>query len=288
LGDSTVTVYNIGGGTPTLEINSSLQTTSGATFSAGWVDIASSTVDYFSVADGTWWVQVRDKSNPSNYKILSITLDCIVPGNCTCYEIENPTEGSLTVDYYACDGSQPIIGIPGGSIDWICVISGTTPVADFGLIVTQCPGPVSCTGDTQCFNCGPTPTPTATSTPTPTPTPTPTGGAGTISLQIYGRDEYSPPQSLTFFYNVNGTGAINVPGYILNPFPSSCSLLYTITGLTTSDSVVFGTSINCVMVGAGATSTCPFVSGSSTTYTYVIDAPSTQQVAIAIDSFNIP
>jgi hypothetical protein len=144
----------------------------------------------------------------------------------------------------------------------------------------------------------PTPTPTVTptatvgSTPTPTPTPSVTpssgGGGGTKSLQIYGRDVDGSPSTLTLFYNVNGTGNINVPGYTSNALPGTCTFLYTITGLTEFDSVVFGTSIACVMNGNGSSSSCPSSSGSATTFTYVIDAPTTQQVALTIDSGFIP
>jgi hypothetical protein len=130
---------------------------------------------------------------------------------------------------------------------------------------------------------GPTATPTPTPTSTPTPTPTPSGK----SLQIYGRDEDGTPSTLTLFYSVNGGGNINVPGYTSNTLPSSCTLLYTITGLNTGDSVQIGTSIACVMTGAQGTS-CPSVSGSATTYTYVMDAPTTQAVGIGIDSGIIP
>jgi hypothetical protein len=129
------------------------------------------------------------------------------------------------------------------------------------------------------------PTPTPTNTPTPTPTPTPNGSK---SLQIYGRDVSGERISLTLFYSINGGGNINVPGYTGGLVPSTCSLLYTITGLTTGDNVTFGTSISCVMTGNGSSSSCPSSSGSFTTYTYVIDAPSTQQVAITIDSGTIP
>ena len=130
---------------------------------------------------------------------------------------------------------------------------------------------------------GPTATPTPTPTSTPTPTPTPSGK----SLQIYGRDEDGTPSTLTLFYSVNGGGNVNVPGYTGNALPSTCTLLYTITGLNTGDSVQIGTSIACVMVGAQGTS-CPSVSGSATTYTYVMDAPTTQAVGIGIDSGIIP
>jgi hypothetical protein len=138
----------------------------------------------------------------------------------------------------------------------------------------------------------PTPTPTITITPTPTPTPTstptPTPSEGGKSLQIYGRDVSGERNSLTLFYSINGGGNINVPGYTGGLVPSTCSLLYTITGLTTGDNVTFGTSISCVMNGNGSSSTCPFSSGSFVDFTYVIDAPTTQQVAITIDSSIIP
>jgi hypothetical protein len=146
----------------------------------------------------------------------------------------------------------------------------------------------------------PTPTPTPTLTPTPTPTPgTPTPSitptqtitptvSSEKSLEIYGRDIDGTPSTITFFYSINGGGAINVPGYTGAAFPSSCTLLYTITGLTEFDSVEFGTDISCVMNGNGNSSTCPSSSGSAVTFTYVIDAPSIQQVAITIDSGTIP
>jgi len=134
----------------------------------------------------------------------------------------------------------------------------------------------------------PSSTPTATPTSTPTPTPTPTGGGGDKSLQIYGRDVSGERNSLTLFYSINGGGNINVPGYTGGLLPSTCSVLYTITGLTTGDNVTFGTSISCVMNGNGSSSSCPSSSGSAVDYTYVIDAPSTQQVAITVDSGTIP
>jgi uncharacterized delta-60 repeat protein len=139
----------------------------------------------------------------------------------------------------------------------------------------------------------PTPTPTPV-TPTPTavtPTPTavtPTPTAATKSLEIFGRDIDGTPSTLTLFYSKNGGSNINVPGATSTTLPSSCSSIYTITGLNTGDSIEFGTSIACVMNGNGPSSTCPSSSGSATTYTYVMDAPSTQQVAITIDSGTIP
>jgi hypothetical protein len=132
---------------------------------------------------------------------------------------------------------------------------------------------------------GVTPTPTPTSTLTPTPTPS--SGGTSKSLQIYGRDVDGTPSTLTLFYNVNGTGNINVPGATGTQLPSSCTFIYTISGLTESDSVVFGTSIACVMNGS-ASSSCPTSSGSSTTYTYTVTASSIQQAAITIDSGTIP
>jgi len=130
-----------------------------------------------------------------------------------------------------------------------------------------------------------TPTPTTSSTPTPTPSST---GDGSKSLQIYGRDVDGTPSTLTLFYSVNGGGNINVPGATGTQLPGTCSFIYTITGLTAGDTVLFGTSIACIMTGASATSSCPSSIGSLTTYTHLVDAPTTQQVALTIDSGIIP
>jgi hypothetical protein len=130
----------------------------------------------------------------------------------------------------------------------------------------------------------PTPTPSVTPTSTPTSTPTPTPTSGTKSLEIFGRDIAGSRATLTLFYSKNGGSNINVPGATGTQLPSSCSSIYTITGLNTGDSIVFGTSVSAVMNGNGSSSSCPFSSGSATTFTYVIDAPSTQQVALTIDS----
>lgn len=146
-------------------------------------------------------------------------------------------------------------------------------------VVTPTPTPTPTPG-------GPTPTPTpVTPTPTATPTPTPNGSK---SLQIYARDVDGSPSILTLFYDVNGGGNINVPGATGTQLPGSCSAIYTITGLNVSDIITFGTSISCVMTGNGSSSSCPSSSGSFTTFTYVMDAPTTQQVAITVDSGNIP
>jgi hypothetical protein len=174
------------------------------------------------------------------------------------------------------------------------IITGSSIFYGAGICATPTPTPTPTNTPTPTPTpTGPTPTPTATptptQTPTQTPTPTPTPPPGSISLEIYGRDVNSlTPEPITFFYSLNGGGNVNVPGYTSTAFPSSCTILHTITGLTTLDSVTFGTSISCVMNGNGSSSTCPSSSGSAVDYTYVIDAPTTQQVAITIDSGTIP
>jgi hypothetical protein len=107
-------------------------------------------------------------------------------------------------------------------------------------------------------------------------------------LEIYARDIDGTPSTLTLFYSKNGGGNINVPGATATTLPGTCSFIYTISGLTTGDSIVFGTSVACVMEGNGSSSTCPSILGTATTFTYVIDAPTTQQVALTIDSGTIP
>jgi len=130
----------------------------------------------------------------------------------------------------------------------------------------------------------PTSTPAATQTQTPTSTPPVSG----YSLQIYVRDIDATPSTLTLFYSKNGGGSINVPGATATTLSGTCTFVHTITGLSLNDSIVFGTSVTCVMNGNGSSSTCPFSSGSDTTFTYVIDAPTIQQVALTIDSGTIP
>jgi hypothetical protein len=159
------------------------------------------------------------------------------------------------------------------------ILTGSSTYYGADICVTPTPTPT-----------GPPPTPTLpppTPTlppPTVTPTPTPTGSK---SLELRARDVASVPETITMFYSVNSSGNINLPGGTGTIFPTICTLIYTITGLTTGDVVTFGTSTACLMNGNGSSSTCPFSSGSATTFTYVIDAPSTQQVSLTIDT-NIP
>lgn len=140
----------------------------------------------------------------------------------------------------------------------------------------------------------PTPTPTSVTptptsqTPTPTPTPSVTPPVGNKSLIIYARDIASSRATITMFYNVNGTGNINIPGAIATQIPSTCSNLYTITGLNLGDVVTVGTSINCVMEGTLGLISCPSITGFNLNYTYVMDAPSTQSISLTIDTSVIP
>jgi hypothetical protein len=127
-----------------------------------------------------------------------------------------------------------------------------------------------------------TPTPGVTTTPTPTPTPD-----GSKSLELRVLDIASTPQTITMFYNVNSGSNINIPGGTSVTFPITCTLLYTISGLTTGDVITFGTSIDCAMEGAGGTS-CPGFVSSMTTYAYVVDAPSVQTLSLTIDTQTIP
>ena len=156
-----------------------------------------------------------------------------------------------------------------------------TPTATAGPTSTPTP-----TGPTNT----PTPTPTATSTPTPTPTPVCAFGVdiavvttGVKSLQIYAKDVYSLPQNLTLFYKIGSSGNINVPGATGTALSSTCSLKYTITGLTANDVITFGTSLNCGMTGAQGTS-CPSYTSINTTYQYTMDTGTVQAVGIALDS----
>ena len=157
---------------------------------------------------------------------------------------------------------------------------------------TVCPGLTPTATPTITLTNTPTPSPTATigSTPTNTPTntltPTATSG-GNKSLELRVLDIASTPQTITMFYSINGGSNINIPGGTSVIFPITCSLLYTISGLSTGDVIVFGTNINCAMEGAGGT-TCPGFVGTLTTYSYVVDAPTVQTLSITIDTQDIP
>jgi len=141
---------------------------------------------------------------------------------------------------------------------------------------------------TQTLTASPTGTIQTTPTNTPTNTNTPTATlAGGKSLELRVLDIASIPQTITMYYNVNGGSNTNIPGGTSVIFPITCTLLYTIPGLTTGDVIIFGTSINCAMEGAGGTG-CPGYVGSLTTYSYVVDAPTVQTLSLTIDTQDIP
>jgi hypothetical protein len=171
LGNATVTVDNFTGGSGAYEINNTLSLTSGSTDSVTFIDVVGSSVDYFSVEDNTWYVQVRDQADDTNRRVKSITVDCVVPDDCVCWTVVNAGETSGTVDYYACDGSQPIEGIPGGATIYICVIRNTTPVTSEDVTATLCSPEVTCSiANPMCDNCSNTTTTTTTTSTTTTTT----------------------------------------------------------------------------------------------------------------------
>lgn len=157
---------------------------------------------------------------------------------------------------------------------------GTVTLTDCLICSSIAPGiPFADLANFTIIQCG-----TSCTNPPPTPTPTP---GGSKNLQIYVRDVDGTPATLTLFYSVNGGGNINVPGASGTQLPGTCTFIYTITGLNLNDSVEFGTSISCVMTGAQGFG-CPSSISTNTTYTYVMDTPSTQAVGITVDSGFIP
>jgi hypothetical protein len=157
---------------------------------------------------------------------------------------------------------------------------------------TVCPGLTPTATSTPPVTQTLTPSPTGTIVLTPTNTPTYTNTptatlSGDKSLELRVLDIASIPQTITMFYSINGGANINIPGGTSVIFPITCTLLYTISGLSTVDVVIFGTSINCAMEGAGGT-VCPGFVGSLTTYSYVVDAPTVQTLSITIDTQDIP
>ena len=117
--------------------------------------------------------------------------------------------------------------------------------------------------------------------------PTPTATPESYSLSIYLNDVASSRDpSATLFYTVNGGSQINVPGATGTQFPATCTLVYTITGLSNGDSVEFGTSMSAFMTGNDSSS-CPPEGTSVTTYTTTVNSV-TDTVALTVDTFDLP
>ena len=108
------------------------------------------------------------------------------------------------------------------------------------------------------------------------------GGGASVSLEVYGKDEYGTPGNVTVSYTVNSGPSVDL---VTNtPLLTSCSLLGTITGLTLHDAVVITTLETYPISGAGS-STCPTLSGTATTYAHNVAASSgTDYVAFSINS----
>jgi hypothetical protein len=206
----------------------------------------------------------------------------------------------MNVVAYYSDGSTQVTFIPAGGTGVFFIASSNvqcgfppecaevaSPTFEYANVIPVLGGTIN-----ECCS-EPTPTPTSVTptptsqTPTPTPTPSVTPAVGDKSLELRVLDIASTPQTITMFYSINGGGNINIPGGTSVIFPITCTLLYTISGLTSADVVIFGTSINCAMEGAGGTG-CPGFVGSLTTYSYVVDAPTVQTLSLTIDTQDIP
>lgn len=103
-----------------------------------------------------------------------------------------------------------------------------------------------------------------------------------VSLEVYGSDEYGSPGNVTVFYTINGESSFNL---VTNtPLSTSCQLLGTITGLTLHDAVVIST-VETYPISGAASSTCPTLSGTATTYNHNVGASSgTDYAAFSINS----
>jgi hypothetical protein len=106
-----------------------------------------------------------------------------------------------------------------------------------------------------------------------------------VELQVYAKDINTfTPQNATVTYSINGGFAVNM--VTLEPLPSNCGLIYTITGLSLNDSVVISSVDGYPLAGNG-TSTCPNSVGGVSQYTHTVQASSGFDYAsIAIDSGN--
>lgn len=157
LGNSTVEAKTFTGGGGEYQISNVLHTSAANALAGTFIDVESATVEYFSVADGTWYVALRDKNNTDNVITRSVISDCIIPGECSCYTVYNSTATTKAVEFFDCAGDPQSVGMPGGSTDWFCVANNTTPVdADGGLTITKCSPTVACSTSVGCFQCGST------------------------------------------------------------------------------------------------------------------------------------
>ena len=210
-------------------------------------------------------------TTPTPTPTLTPTCDCVQFVN-----VEVTSSGVIT--YLDCNGvgQSQNVGI-GPEVIGVATCINKNTLGGSASFTIDSIGPC-------CNVVTPTPTPTSTSTNTPTPSSTPVADK---SLELRVLDIASTPQTITMFYSINGGGNINIPGGTSVIFPITCTLLYTIPGLTTGDVIIFGTSINCAMEGAGGTS-CPGFVGSLTTYSYVVDAPTVQTLSLTIDTQDIP
>jgi hypothetical protein len=104
----------------------------------------------------------------------------------------------------------------------------------------------------------------------------------TVSLQVYGKDEVGMPENALITFTVNGGSSTSLNN--LQPLPSNCGLLYTISNLELGDVVVITSEDTYPMSGVGS-STCPTQSGTATSYTHTIGISSgTDYVALSINS----
>jgi hypothetical protein len=155
-GNSTVEAQSFTGGGGTYQISNMLHTSAANALAGTFIDVVTTAVPYYTVPDGLWYVALRDKANTLNKIVKSIESDCVIAGECSCYSVVNTTADTLSVEFFACDGNPESIGMPGGSIDWICVANGTIPPPVTGLTITKCSPAVSCITNSSCFSCGST------------------------------------------------------------------------------------------------------------------------------------
>ncbi len=155
-GEATVVASAFDGGGGQYQITNILHTSAANALAGTFVDVASATVEYFSIPDGTWYAAIRDKNNTGNKISVSVVTDCVIAGECSCYTVVNTTAGTLSVEFFACDGNPASIGMPGGSTEWICVANGTVPPSVVGLTITKCNPAVPCTTNVSCYQCGDT------------------------------------------------------------------------------------------------------------------------------------
>lgn len=104
-GNATISISSFTAGSGQYQANTAPQTSIANAFSGTFMDVSTS-YDYTSISNGTWYVVVRDKNNTSNATYHTVTFSCVATTTTTT-TTSAPTYSYL-VDIYDClNGCTP-------------------------------------------------------------------------------------------------------------------------------------------------------------------------------------